>query len=221
GEARGWVALCPNGRGRGGYVAAGERDVLDAMRAVRSSLALDAKRMYLTRLGLGGTGTWLLVLRNPRLFAAACPVSGYGDLDQNDIFSLLEYQPPERAWFDAHNPVRLVGPGLRTAIRISHGEHDAVVSPVHARILDARLTELGIAHEFFLDPPGDHGPRFFDDDLAASTDFFAGHALDADGVADDTSSRTTGGPLLHLLPRGPFLLLYCPPPATAPPPAHP
>src|SRR5262249_59388904 len=74
-EARGWVALCPNGRGRGGYVAAGERDVLDAMRAVRSSLALDAKRMYLTGLGLGGTGTWLLVLRNPRLFAAACPVS--------------------------------------------------------------------------------------------------------------------------------------------------
>jgi S-formylglutathione hydrolase FrmB len=179
---RGWALLAPHGRGNAGYLGAGERDVLEAIASVRASLPVDGRRIYLTGLGMGGTGTWLLALRNPQLFAAACIVSGYGDLEQSGIFQLLRYQPAEHGWFDDHNPVRLLRPDPATAFRIVHGEHDAVISPVHPRIMHARLEELGVAHAYRLDPRGDHGPRFFDDDLQASLDFLAAHARPADGV---------------------------------------
>jgi predicted peptidase len=205
---RGWALLAPHGRGNAGYLGGGERDVLEAIADVRALLPVDGRRIYLTGLGMGGTGTWLLALRNPQLFAAACIVSGYGDLEQSGIFQLLRYQPAEHGWFDDHNPVRLLRPDPTTAFRIVHGEHDAVISPVHPRVMHARLEELGVAHAYRLDPRGDHGPRFFDDDLQASLDFLAAHARAADGVADAARMTVAGAPIADVFGRGPFAIVY-------------
>ncbi len=207
-QERGWIAVCPYGRGNSGYTLAGERDVLEVLQAVRADGLVDARRLYLTGDGMGGTGTWLLALRHPGLFAAANPIAAYGDLDQSDIFKLLEFQPAERGWFDAHNPVRLLRAAPRTAFRIVHGEHDAVVSPVHARIMDARLKELGIAHEFVLDQSGDHGPRFFDAQLNATGAFLAAHTLATGGAPNAALFASNGGPLCDVFARGPFAIVY-------------
>lgn len=40
---------------------------------------IDATRLYLTGLSMGGNGTWEMYLRHPEIFAAALPCSGVGD----------------------------------------------------------------------------------------------------------------------------------------------
>src|SRR5678816_206170 len=96
---------------------------------------------------------------------------------------------------DRHNPVRLARAGMTTAYRIAHSDRDAVVSPVHARIMHARLQELGIQHEYHLDTEGSHGPRYFDADLAASLQFLAGHTRRDDGRVQEALWNVSGPPM--------------------------
>jgi dienelactone hydrolase len=207
-SARGWVIVCPYGRGNVGYLTAGERDVLETIDAVRAAVPVDGRRIYLTGLGMGGTGAWLLPLRHPDLFAASAVVAGYGDFDQPGLFEFLGYQPAEEGWYEAHNPLRLLHPGMTTVFRITHGERDAIVSPVHARIMHARLQELGIEHEYELDPAGDHGPRFFDDQLEDNLAFLSRHARVADGTWRSGSFAGVGPPIADVFSRGPFAIVW-------------
>lgn len=46
------------------------------------SLPVDAERVYLTGLSMGGYGSWELAMRRPELFAAVAPVCGGGDETQ-------------------------------------------------------------------------------------------------------------------------------------------
>jgi hypothetical protein len=204
---RGFVAVCPFGRGNTGYRLAGERDVLDVVTAVRAALPIDAARLYATGAGLGGTGTWMLALRHPSLLAAAAPVSAYGDLDQSDLYNRLGYQPPERDWFNAHNPVRLARGGVRTVFRIVHGERDAAISPVHAHIMAARLAEVGIEHELRIDRAGSDAKRVFDAELGATLEYFARHVRSEGGVAS-SAFVGRGGPICDVFARGPFSVVY-------------
>jgi hypothetical protein len=147
-------------------------------------------------------------------------VSGYADLNQTDIFESLHYQPAERAWYDAHDPLRLVVPNMVTAFRVAHAERDAVVSPVHARVLQERFAALHEKLEFRLAPGADHGPRFFDDDLAASVDFLAHTQRPQDGRADMQRFAGSGPPIADVWGRGPFAIVWGthgPPPASGTP----
>jgi predicted peptidase len=53
--------------------------VLELIAALRKEFPIDAKRIYITGLSMGGYGTWDLISRHPDLFAAAVPVCGGGD----------------------------------------------------------------------------------------------------------------------------------------------
>ncbi|MDB4703992.1 prolyl oligopeptidase family serine peptidase, partial [Akkermansiaceae bacterium] len=44
-------------------------------------LPVDKKRIYVTGLSMGGFGTWDIVQRMPKIFAAAMPVCGGGDAE--------------------------------------------------------------------------------------------------------------------------------------------
>jgi predicted peptidase len=56
---------------------------LDALNAllddVLASLKVDARRVYLTGLSMGGSGTWYLAARYPQRFAAIVPICGVGN----------------------------------------------------------------------------------------------------------------------------------------------
>lgn len=43
---------------------------------------IDRKRIYVTGLSMGGFGTWDIIQRRPRFFAAAMPICGGGDVEQ-------------------------------------------------------------------------------------------------------------------------------------------
>lgn len=86
---------CPAGQqwvntewGKGSYSTAAVpisdplRMTLETVQALQKEFSIDAKRLYVTGLSMGGYGAWDLVLRNPSLFAAVVPICGAGDPSQ-------------------------------------------------------------------------------------------------------------------------------------------
>jgi MYXO-CTERM domain-containing protein len=53
--------------------------VLKLITALEGEFSIDPSRLYLTGLSIGGRGTFVLLIENPTLFAAAIPMSGEGD----------------------------------------------------------------------------------------------------------------------------------------------
>jgi predicted peptidase len=102
----------------------------DALLALLDHVAaryrIDARRVYLTGLSMGGYGTWSLGTKYPERFAAIAPVCGGGSA--GDI--LLSNRTKLRA--------------LRSlAVWAFHGARDDVVSPLESRIMVAALRKAG------------------------------------------------------------------------------
>ncbi len=55
------------------------RLTLEVLDQLRTEYNLDDQRLYITGLSMGGYGTWDVIARYPKLFAAAVPVCGGGD----------------------------------------------------------------------------------------------------------------------------------------------
>lgn len=81
-DARRWdfIVIFPQKpAGRAGWGA--HRDlVLAALDDTRREFAVDASRIYLTGLSMGGTGTWAIGARERHLFAALVPICGGGSV---------------------------------------------------------------------------------------------------------------------------------------------
>ena len=82
--------------------------------------SIDKKRCYITGLSMGGMGTFEMLFRFPKLFAAAMPICGGGDA--------LHYD--ERI--------------KKTAFWIFHGDADAVVNVNESRAMVSKLKELKV-----------------------------------------------------------------------------
>ena len=78
---RGYVVASPQARGDYFYRGAAEQDVLDMIRIVQDMLPIDPDRIYLMGHSMGGWGVFWIGLRNPDLFAALCPMSGFTPFD--------------------------------------------------------------------------------------------------------------------------------------------
>jgi predicted peptidase len=55
------------------------RLVLELVAALQKEFRIDARRMYIGGLSMGGFGTWDIITRYPDLFAAAFPICGFWD----------------------------------------------------------------------------------------------------------------------------------------------
>jgi predicted peptidase len=55
------------------------RLTLELIEAMRKEFSIDARRIYVTGLSMGGYGTWDVLARRPELFAAGVPICGGGD----------------------------------------------------------------------------------------------------------------------------------------------
>lgn len=56
--------------------------VMSLLAALRQGLPIDANRIFVTGLSMGGYGTFDIIARNPALFAGALPLCGGGDPSQ-------------------------------------------------------------------------------------------------------------------------------------------
>lgn len=95
---------------------------LDAVQKLMKQLlkeeAIDKKKCFITGLSMGGMGTFEMVYRFPKLFAAAQPICGGGDVFRYD----------ERV--------------KKTSFRVFHGDADAVVSVNESRAMVNKLKSL-------------------------------------------------------------------------------
>jgi poly(3-hydroxybutyrate) depolymerase len=136
------LVVAPFGRGEMmGYDGLGEEDVLRVIADVRRGYKIDADRITLTGLSMGGGGTWSIGLRHPELFAALAPICGVTDLRKwiqpeelldHDLKSLEAMSPPALAENAAH-----------MRVFIFHGDADRVVSVNDSRRMVQRYRALG------------------------------------------------------------------------------
>ncbi len=105
--------------------------------------AVDERRVYLGGLSMGAMGTFELLRRRPKVFAAAFAICG-GDNTRNTA----RY---------AHVP-----------LWIFHGEKDDVVPPDHSRVLVYHLQQLGAEPRYTFYPDANHNswdPAFAEPDF--------------------------------------------------------
>ena len=117
--------------------------IVKLLKHLRSRYKIDSKRQYVVGVSMGGFGTWDLIGRYPKTFAAAMPMCGGGY--------------PERA-------LRL----KNTAIWAFHGKADKAVSPKRSREMveaarkadtEVRYTEYeGVGHDVWV--PAFKEPEF-------------------------------------------------------------
>ena len=92
--------------------------VIELIHQIIKTFSVDTNRIYITGLSMGGYGTYDAIERYPRLFAAAVPVCGGGDVS--------------KAASIAHIP-----------IWIFHGSEDSGVNPLYSLDMIEALTKAG------------------------------------------------------------------------------
>ena len=131
-EARGYIVVCPKGRGSASmYAGDAEKDVIDVIAAMRRDYNVDANRIYLTGHSMGGYGTWSIAPKYPDLFAAIAPISGGGN--------------PQALSKIKHVPEIVI-----------HGDNDPTVNVENSRKMVKAAQELGIKIKYVEVPGGNH-----------------------------------------------------------------
>ena len=148
-------------------------DVNIAMDFLRGHAGIDGERIGITGFCMGGRVTWLAAASNPH-FKAAVPYYG-GNL-------MVPWGEPEKTPFE-------LADNIPCPILFHFGEIDENPSQDDMAKLDAELTRLGKAHQFYTYPGADHafmdhtGPRYHKDAAEASwprtLEFFAAHVKGA------------------------------------------
>ena len=105
-------------------------DLLPALQ--KEFAAIDPKRLYVTGLSMGGFGTWDLISRFPKKFAAAVPICGGAD----------EAQAPQIA---------------KVPVWVFHGGADDVVKTIRSRNIVAALKAAGGSPKYTEYPGVGHG----------------------------------------------------------------
>lgn len=77
GKEYGFILVTPKGREADlGYQNAAEKDVLDVTTFVTKIYNVNSNRIFLTGHSMGGGGTMLIGLKNPKLYRALAPIAG-------------------------------------------------------------------------------------------------------------------------------------------------
>lgn len=92
--------------------------VVELLDSLQKEFSIDARRLYVTGLSMGGFGTWDLIQRYPEKFAAAAPVCGGG---REELASKL----------------------VRIPIWVFHGDKDTSVNVEQSRKMVAAIRKAG------------------------------------------------------------------------------
>ncbi len=118
---------------------------LDVVRAlldhIQASYNVDAKRIYLTGLSMGGFGAWAMAVRYPQRFAALVPIAGGWDSERDTVPNNICVIKDLPTW-------------------VFHGQQDEIVLPKKAEIMVDALRQCGSAVRFTLYPDADHRASF-------------------------------------------------------------
>jgi dienelactone hydrolase len=140
----GFVVLTPYGRGEvAGYNGIAEGDVLRAMDHVERAYRVDADRVHLTGLSMGGGGTWHIGLRYPDRFASISPVCGVADMD---LMPWAEgWGALDRELMSLTGYTRIVENAGNLQVFVFHGDEDDAVNVAASRRMMEAFEKAGLA----------------------------------------------------------------------------
>lgn len=119
---------------------------IELTKQVIAKESVDASRVYMAGLSMGGMGTFEAVYRFPELFAAAVPICGGADVQAYDK--------------------RI----LKTPFHVLHGAKDTTVDVAHSRAIVEKLKSLGAKVEYTEYPEAGHNSW---DNAFAEPDFLS------------------------------------------------
>lgn len=97
--------------------------VKNIIETLQTQYNIDASRLFITGLSMGGYGTWDFILRYPTMFKAAVPICGAGDPSKAELISTIPLRVfhssddnivPVSGSRDMVNAINAVGPNTRT-----------------------------------------------------------------------------------------------------------
>ncbi|EON75374.1 hypothetical protein ADIS_4078 [Lunatimonas lonarensis] len=118
-----YIVAAPYARGTAGYQGIVEQDVYAVLADVKDRFKIDADRIYLTGLSMGGGGSLWIGLTRPDVWAAiapVCPAPPQGTLD-------------------------LLGNAINLPVHFFHGDADPVVPIEGTRLMVDKMQDRGIA----------------------------------------------------------------------------
>ena len=165
-ERLGLLFLIPYGRRNSDFVAAGEVDVLEAMKAAQAFYNVDPDRIYLMGVSMGGYGAWNIGLRYPHLFAALGPVSGHTDMARW-LHRPRDAMPFWKRWhYEWDNPIDLAENACGLPLHLMHGGRDLLIPPDQSDEMVRRLRVLSYPIDYTKVPGEGHyvywGPKVYD-----------------------------------------------------------
>ncbi len=165
-ERLGFLFLIPYGRRNSDFVAAGEVDVLAAMEATQAFYNVDADRVYMMGVSMGGYGAWNIGLRYPHLFAALGPVSGHTDMARW-LRRPREEMPFWKRWhYEWDNPIDLAENAASLPLHLMHGALDLLIPTDQSDEMVSRQGVLGHPIDYTRVPNEGHyvylGPKVYD-----------------------------------------------------------
>lgn len=152
----GCLLLVPYGRRNTDFQGVGEIDVLATIELVKQAFHVDAERIYLSGVSMGGMGAWNLALRHPGMFAAVTPICGH-----TDMFLWWGWPREETYWWkrwliEWDNAIDQT-PNLRNQnFFVQHGELDNLIPVTQSRLLVQAAEKQGTPIKYYEHPGQSH-----------------------------------------------------------------
>jgi poly(3-hydroxybutyrate) depolymerase len=143
--------VAPEGFGNSNYYGYGEQSVLEAMARVMERYRIDADRVYITGVSMGGTGAAAVPLHYPDRFAAAMPLAGYHSVFEYNAVRGKKLEPWEKSAAARRSNATFADNGRYLPLHIVHGTLD---SPRTSQVLVDRYRQLG--YEVTFETPVSH-----------------------------------------------------------------
>jgi len=155
-EQNGCILLIPYGRRNTDFQGVGEVDIYEAIEHTRAQFSIDADRICLSGVSMGGMGAWNMALRRPGFFAATTPISG-----QTDMFRWWRWDPeamtPFKRFLVAWDNAEEMAQSARGQhFFVQHGEFDSLIPVIESRSMVEKLQGLGMPVKYYEFPGASH-----------------------------------------------------------------
>lgn len=139
--------VAPNAHGNAMYRELGETDVMNVLAWAEKFFPIDARRVTITGVSMGGIGAAWIPLRFPDRFAAAAPLCGYHSYFIRRDLSGVKLRPWERLLAEHRSNVLWAENGQHLPLYVWHGKRD--LPEENSGVLIDRYEALGytIEHE--------------------------------------------------------------------------
>jgi predicted esterase len=133
--------VSPSGYGNMSYREFGEVDVMHLVDWMKRVYPIDADRVYVTGLSMGGTGAGAIGLRHADQFAAIAPLCGYHSYALRRDMAYRPLRPWETALSSFWSNVSWAENGKNLPLFVVHGKQDLPVA--NSGVLIDRYKDLG------------------------------------------------------------------------------